>query len=323
MPDTLTDENVNTETGEYLTLSDDIVLRDDNPLRDEVYAGISTQPITKEQYAILCADVSDEEIEVRPDGAVYMSHGKYRQRLNDAFLPRGWAMRRLTPYRESKKDRTVYAEWALYIEGIFVDAAVGEQKIEDRSNMTRGDMIEGAKSNALMRCCKGLGMALKLWDRTFADSWREMNCVKVWVQGKEKPQWRLLSAPMFYKERGLADDSPNRDRYVRPSTEARETREPDTRPDRGRAVLESDPILREDANEVRSSMASRRPAVGRTITEGQQRRLFAISREYRLDRDDYQRVLKNAGYDSDSDVTMADYDRVVSLVKSAGSRDDD
>jgi hypothetical protein len=232
-------------------------------------------------------------------------------------------MRRLTPYRESKKDRTIYAEWALYVEGIFVDSAVGEQKIEDRSNMTRGDMIEGAKSNALTRCCKGLGMALKLWDKAFADSWREQNCVKVWVQGKEKPQWRLVSAPLLYKERGLVEDSPNRDRYVRPSTEARGGRDDRAETDR----RDGDPryaVDRDDANEVRSTTTSApRPAIGRTISESQQRRIFAISREYKLDKDDYRRVLKNAGYDSDRDITMADYDRVVSLVKSAGSRDDD
>lgn len=41
---------------------------------------------------------------------------------------------------------------------------VGEHTFYSNSNMVYGKAMESAKSNALMRCCKDLGVASELWD---------------------------------------------------------------------------------------------------------------------------------------------------------------
>lgn len=42
--------------------------------------------------------------------------------------------------------------------------AMGEHTFYSRSNLAYGKACESAKSNALMRCCKDLGVASELWD---------------------------------------------------------------------------------------------------------------------------------------------------------------
>ena len=41
---------------------------------------------------------------------------------------------------------------------------VGEHTFYSANNMVYGRAMESAKSNALMRCCKDLGVASELWD---------------------------------------------------------------------------------------------------------------------------------------------------------------
>ena len=55
-------------------------------------------------------------------------------------------------------------EYALYCLGRFVAQATGEHSFYTRGNMGYGKACESAKSNALMRCCKDLGIASELWD---------------------------------------------------------------------------------------------------------------------------------------------------------------
>ena len=67
-------------------------------------------------------------------------------------------------------------EYALYCQGRFVAQAVGEHTFYTKSNLAYGKACESAKSNALVRCCKDLGIASELWDtrvsdRTFYNLW--------------------------------------------------------------------------------------------------------------------------------------------------------
>ena len=55
-------------------------------------------------------------------------------------------------------------EYALYCLGRFVSQSVGEHIFYSRGNLAYGKACESAKSNALMRCCKDLGIASELWD---------------------------------------------------------------------------------------------------------------------------------------------------------------
>jgi len=55
----------------------------------------------------------------------------------------------------------VTREWGLVAGGRLVSVARGEQTFFDPSGMPTAS--EGCKSNALMRCCKDLGIASELW----------------------------------------------------------------------------------------------------------------------------------------------------------------
>lgn len=42
--------------------------------------------------------------------------------------------------------------------------------------------MEGCKSNALMRCCKDLGIASELWDPIYLRWFKKANLSEVWVE---------------------------------------------------------------------------------------------------------------------------------------------
>jgi hypothetical protein len=112
-----------------------------------------------------------------PDGLIYLPEIKYRRVLNKAFGPGGWG---LAPRSETNVGpKVVSREYALVCQGrcvpvyitninlsessirSLVAVARGEQEYFDPSNIPTA--TEGCKSNALMRCCKDLGIASELW----------------------------------------------------------------------------------------------------------------------------------------------------------------
>lgn len=56
------------------------------------YHGLSSSPFTAEQAAILQAELHLDDIEVKPDGILYLPEIKYRRILNRAFGPGGWGL---------------------------------------------------------------------------------------------------------------------------------------------------------------------------------------------------------------------------------------
>lgn len=312
----------------------------DLSLEPSTYVGMSEAPVTEEQAAILSRALEPRDVDLRPDGQVYMSHAKLRQRLNEAFRPGGWAIRRLssidvavaTPAQaDSSAELVMSAEFALYAGGRFLSAARGEQKYYDNGDMTYGDAAEGMKSNAISRCCKDLGIALDLWDRSYADAWRNEHGVKVWGKDRSgrnwrKPQWRRVDGLPLYGETGPTDDSPNQDRYVHPGGDRHAPREerqeqPRPAPARPQAVpprQEREPgdERDEDARPAPRQDPPRPASGGRKISEAQGRRLWAkATKEAGLSQDQYRDLLRRWGYDSDRDVLQQDYDAIIAEVE--------
>jgi hypothetical protein len=52
--------------------------------------------------------------------------------------------------------------------------------------------IEGCKSNALMRCCKDLGIASELWDPNFVRAFKKTRMEEVWVEHMTTKKKRTL-----------------------------------------------------------------------------------------------------------------------------------
>lgn len=169
-----------------------------------VMTGLSAKKVTEEQQGILCAPIDPVDVEVKPVShlQVYLSHGKYRERLNRAFGVGGWGMEAVGEPEE--RSGYLMQKWALWVEGRCLDVSRGAQRMgeEDEKGMAWDDAEEAAKSNALVRCCKTIGMALECWDRKWIAWFRDTHCVKVWVEGQRQPLWRRKDDPPLYKETG-------------------------------------------------------------------------------------------------------------------------
>jgi len=163
------------------------------------YEAASVTPFPKEISAILQAPLSHLDVEIKPDGAVYLPEIKYRRILNAAFGPGGWAMRPVGRAGVVDERRVLTRPYQLLALGQFVSEAVGEQQCHAHQSLATAE--EGAKSNALMRCCKDLGIASELWDPTFIRDWRALHAVAVWCAqaktGEKRRLWRKRDAPPF------------------------------------------------------------------------------------------------------------------------------
>ncbi|KAI1387297.1 Mgm101p-domain-containing protein [Hypoxylon trugodes] len=153
------------------------------------YHGLGTSAFPIETSAILQARLDPEDIEVKPDGIIYLPEIKYRRILNAAFGPGGWG---LAPRGQlTVQEKLVTREYALVVHGRFVAQARGEQQYFSEDGVSTA--AEGCKSNALMRCCKDLGIASELWDPRFIRKFMKEYAVQQWVEHvttkKKKQIW--------------------------------------------------------------------------------------------------------------------------------------
>jgi len=82
------------------------------------FHGLAADPFPKEAADILLAPLAPDDIEVKPDGIVYLPEIKYRRILNKAFGPGGWG---LAPRGETiVTAKSVTREYALVVGGRFV-----------------------------------------------------------------------------------------------------------------------------------------------------------------------------------------------------------
>ncbi|KAI1443841.1 Mgm101p-domain-containing protein [Annulohypoxylon stygium] len=153
------------------------------------YHGLGTSTFGPETAQILQARLDPDDIEVKPDGIIYLPEIKYRRILNAAFGPGGWG---LAPRGQLMvHEKLVTREYALVVHGRFVAQARGEQQYFTEEGVSTA--AEGCKSNALMRCCKDLGIASELWDPRFIRKFMKEHAVQQWVEHvatkKKKQIW--------------------------------------------------------------------------------------------------------------------------------------
>ena len=159
---------------EIESLNDAPIFLDDDTTQvdwSRSFHGLSTQPFSEEAAKVLTAPIEIDDVEIKPgisspkslgltlDGIIYLPEIKYRRILNRAFGPGGWG---LAPRSETTiSPKSVSREYALVCHGRLVSVARGEQDYFDPGGIATA--TEGCKSNALMRCCKDLGIASELW----------------------------------------------------------------------------------------------------------------------------------------------------------------
>jgi len=161
------------------------------------YYGLSVEAFQREVADILLAPIDEMDIEIKPDGLIYLPEIKYRRILNKAFGPGAWG---LAPRTETNVGpKIVSREYALVCQGRLVAIARGENEYFDPSGIPTA--TEGCKSNALMRCCKDLGIASELWDPRFIREFKTKYCVEVFGENlttkKKRKLWRRKDQPKF------------------------------------------------------------------------------------------------------------------------------
>ncbi|TFK43863.1 mitochondrial genome maintenance MGM101-domain-containing protein [Crucibulum laeve] len=161
------------------------------------YHGLSTCAFPKEVAEVLMAPINPLDVEMKPDGLIYLPEIKYRRVLNKAFGPGAWG---LAPRSETNVGpKVVSREYALVCQGRLVAIARGEQEYFDPSGIPTA--TEACKSNALMRCCKDLGIASELWDPRFIREFKAKYCIEVFAEHiptkKKKKLWRRKDQPKF------------------------------------------------------------------------------------------------------------------------------
>ncbi|CEL01128.1 Putative Genome maintenance protein [Aspergillus calidoustus] len=182
---------------------DDKPLELDNPVNDKIdwtrsFHGLSAEPFPREIADILLAETDPEEVEIKPDGILYLPEIKYRRILNKAFGPGGWG---LAPRSESiVTPKTVTREYALVCHGRLVSVARGEQDYFSPDGIPTA--TEGCRSNALVRCCKDLGIASELWDPRWIRKFKAQYTREVWVEHvvskKKNKIWTRKDDPVSY-----------------------------------------------------------------------------------------------------------------------------
>lgn len=182
------------------------------PAHDPVRAVSQIAPsgFTESVAAILRSPIDPLLIEIRPDGILYLPEVEYRSILLRAFGPGGWAMVPVGDFNVVNK--TIYREYALYAHGRYVSQACGENRLEEDGSVGRA--LEGTKSNAIMRCCKDLGVAADLWNQRFISQWLATRAVRVKCfdrQGRTRFLWRRNDLGPInsggFKEVGVAGDA--------------------------------------------------------------------------------------------------------------------
>lgn len=99
-------------------LSDEPIILDEGARQVDwtrSFHGLSAEPFAQSAADILLAPVQADDVEVKPDGIIYLPEIKYRRILNKAFGPGGWG---LAPRGETiVTGKSVTREYALVAHG--------------------------------------------------------------------------------------------------------------------------------------------------------------------------------------------------------------
>lgn len=158
------------------------------------FRGLGAAPFPQRTCDILLAPVSTTDVEITPDGLLYLPEIKYRRILNRAFGPGGWGIVPRTKTMVTQKKVT--REYGLVCLGRLVSVSRGEMDFFSADGITTA--MEGCKSNALMRCCKDLGIASELWDPSFIREFKRKNCDSKYFEKRKRFVWKLKDRPWEY-----------------------------------------------------------------------------------------------------------------------------
>lgn len=179
------------------------VARDENGTNwAESFNGLGGGAFSKESQEVLTAPLVENDIEITPDGLLYLPEIKYRRVLNKAFGVGAWGLAPRSETLVQKHGITglLTREYGMVVLGRLVSIARGEQTFFNEKGIPTA--TEGCKSNALMRCCKDLGIASELWDPRFIKTFKKKFCENIFVEyvptKKKKKIWKRKDEDVEY-----------------------------------------------------------------------------------------------------------------------------
>lgn len=177
--------------------------------------GLAEIKLTDAEEAALSVAVNTADVLIKPDGVPYLPHIAYTRWFNAAFGRTGWSI--VPTARPAKTGNLITVPYLLYIHGVPVAAAMGEQDYhDDNKRQTFGDAVEATVASALRRCAKRLGVGLEMWDKAYLQRFKDEHCIPVKVdrRGEMKTEWRRKVDPPLPGEQGgrkaAREDAPDR-----------------------------------------------------------------------------------------------------------------
>ena len=259
------------------------VQRITDPLPPALIERVGQLIIDDRQAEILTAAVPDEEIDVRPDGFIYVSHEYCRRQLNAAFKPLGWSLIEASPLMQRPGTSEWYMKFVMMVGGVYAGASMASRSLNDENrNQDLSDVYEAIKSDALRRICKDLGLGLEAWNKRRAKQWRDEYCIRMLVRTKNgnKPMWRRRDADPFLGWDGKSieiseaievPESPDGKRQSSPQ-QAAPSPQPDPPPRAAKVEIVH------DAQPKQQPPPQPKPAGGMKILPAQERMIFARMR---------------------------------------------
>jgi hypothetical protein len=160
---------------------------------------VGTTVLDEKAETVLNEALKPEEVSIRPDGLVYLPWTWYADRLNRAFGRLGWGLvPQAGPMKQDMGNNVlvVWGHW-LVVRGVPVGFEMGECAYNPTNHtMSFGDAAAGAKSNALARNCKMLGMSLELFNQEWIEAWKAKYAERVKNPKGGRPEfiWRKKKA---------------------------------------------------------------------------------------------------------------------------------
>jgi hypothetical protein len=283
-----TEENLERQIKRLEALTSGGVLDDAIQLGD---FGLVEVKFTREEEAVLSEPVRLEDIRVKPTGQVYLPHIVYTRWLNRAFGRTGWALRPAS--KPLINNNSVVVPYLLLVHGKPLAFALGEQDyFANNPDQSYGDALESTVASGLRRCCKHLGLALELWERSFGEMFIAEHCVRVKTEterdGQRKVKW-----------------------FVRRKTDAPFWNEIQTG---RRAVDASEPVA--PARAV--PPASHHSTSGKAISEARVKRLWTIIRSRGRSDAEVKAYLESLGFTSSKLITTDLYETICAAIEHPG-----
>lgn len=146
----------------------------------KVYERASQLNLTEDEMRRLQAEFPDSAFRSGAggkDNLIYIEHAYLRDRMNEVFGPGQWSIIPRSRWSEDfvtgkgKKGVRIYVEAMLCVRGCFVGEAIGDMDYYKNDSTNYGDAVEGAKTAALRRCVKELGVGLQAWKKEWCEGW--------------------------------------------------------------------------------------------------------------------------------------------------------